>query len=374
MEKSEINLRVSTDGDHTSNNAMISPSRDSIQHRRTVMPSPGSARYHSAATDMNSPFSIKSSELSSVYSMPAESLDGESFYESTRSTWSSSIPPASPSRFAKKSANIKKSDSQAELLDPESLEIEAYPQDLNKSGRINSFYRFVPNFFKGRSKKFWALFSIATIFFLLIISLIIAYSVIWKGIPGVEVIGIREPGTGSQNNNLNVDLGGGQRSPSLTMLIFLNLAVTNPNLIDLSFERIDINAFHPKVPGLQIGKANITNLNLPKQSRTPLTLEMYIDYNLSDDPSGSIPNDLVLSCTREEGNSSPDQPLTLDFALRAKVKLTDEIRFDIGPFNNQASFTCPLNLDRYINIGGVTIALDKIDWKALAMGQLSLLS
>lgn len=372
MDKSRKSLKVSTNTDHLSNNAMISPSIDSIQQRRSAALSPArSARNPISSTD--SPFSTKSSELSSVYSVPAKEFEDESIYKSTRSTWSSSISPASAARFAQKSSNIKKSDSQAEILDPESLEVETYPNDLENPGRLNSFYRFVPNYFKGRSKKFWALFSLIATFILLIISLAIAYSVIWKGFPVVEIIGIREPNTGSQNNNLKVNLGEGKNAPSLTMLIFLNLAVTNPNMIDLAFDRIDIKAFHPKVPGLQIGKANLTDLNLPKQSRTQLTLEMYVDYNLSEDPSGTIPNDLVLSCTKQEGKSTPDQPLTLDFSLRANVKMTNEIRFDIGPFTNQATFDCPINVDRYINIGGTTIALDKIDWKALANGQISLL-
>lgn len=227
---------------------------------------------------------------------------------------------------------------------------------------------------KSRGARFWVFVALGVLVFIILFCVALFFLYFWKGNPNVNVVGIVPPENGLQNNG-NIDLGNAATgaSPSLLINMKLNVAISNPNRLDLSLENVQINVFHPLVPTLQIAQAHLDSLFLPKEGTVLQVIPLSLNYKFSDDSMSQIPKDLVASCTIQPGKHAPEKQLQLNVAIDATLHVTSLIKPKLPTIMAQPSFDCPFTSSPIINVAGVPINLAQIDWSAIQQGKLGLL-
>ncbi|KAI3658096.1 hypothetical protein MP638_002380 [Amoeboaphelidium occidentale] len=252
-------------------------------------------------------------------------------------------------------------------------EIPDTPEDDSPKGSVLDYFR---QFFKtssARGPMFWCSICICLLILIVVIVALIIYFVYWVGVPSVQILGV-DPPKQEDAGKIKVDLGQpGVRAPSFSLQLTVRVRIDNPNKMDLSFEPIGVSAYNPLVPNYKVGDASIDFLTLPKQDSVFLTVPVDIKYDFANDPEKKLPQDLIDSCTIARGKKAPKKQLEVNMGVSPKLKITNEIRIDIPRIDTPFSFDCPFTTDQTINIGGIKVGLNKIDWIALSEGRVAML-
>ena len=244
--------------------------------------------------------------------------------------------------------------------------------ELNQKPGFFDFTRQVGKSAASRGPLFWACLCFGILILLIAITALVLFLMFYVGVPQVQIKGIDVPKT-NETTNINVDLGEpNKRPPSLGFQIYVNVAIQNPNKLDLAFDRIDITAQHPRIPDLTIGRSVLTDIVLPKQGDLELKVLMNVKYSFKDDPLGNIPTDLLDSCSIAPGNSAPIKQLQLNLALDAKMKITEVIKIQLPTITSQPQFTCPQTFAQQVTISGQNYDLRSLNFTMISQGKLGL--
>lgn len=223
-----------------------------------------------------------------------------------------------------------------------------------------------------RGPAFWVTMCCCCLFLLAGIIALIIYFGFWVGIPTVSILGVIPPDPARAAQAVKIDVGQpGVRPPSVRMNVIIKVRIENPNKLPLSFEPVQIQAFSKKMPGVQIGSATIDLLELPKEDSLDVQIPIDIFYSFKNDPNQAIPKELTDSCTVPPGRTSPIKPLDLIIAVSPRLKITNEIRIDIPKISTEQSMDCPLTQPQTMELGGVKVQLNNINWLELANGRVS---
>jgi hypothetical protein len=226
-------------------------------------------------------------------------------------------------------------------------------------------------FCKRKKLGWWFLGFLVFVILAVVIAGLVLYFFYWVGIPTLVVGGIQKP-TSTTTNNAKIDLGGGVRAPSITMMINLNIYIENPNKLELPFSMVRIYGYHPSLPNLLIANATVYDVILGKQSSTNLTVPMFVYFNYGDDPTYAIAKDMIQSCTVVSGATKPAKQLSLDVAVDATFRIFGAIQIEMPRITALPSFDCPFAIKQAITLNdGTKIDLSSIDWVALSKGSLS---
>ncbi|CAK5277661.1 unnamed protein product [Mycena citricolor] len=170
--------------------------------------------------------------------------------------------------------------------------------------------------------------TLMSLVFLIVIALLAL--VLWLRPPSLTFGSVAPVTSGSTialtSNGVNINMG-------------VNISVTNPNYLGVSFKKISAQIFYP-INNTAIGNGTLNNINIQSKSTTNFTFPFEIQYSTAIDPNSKILLDLATKCGVLPGATSQ---LTVDY----KITLALRILFvTVSPtISNSFTFACPLTAD-----------------------------
>ncbi|KAI9315752.1 hypothetical protein BX666DRAFT_1860846 [Dichotomocladium elegans] len=126
---------------------------------------------------------------------------------------------------------------------------------------------------------------------------------------------------------------------TINMNFTLNIAVDNPNVESVTFEKIEAKAFYPGHRDVQIGGGELDDVHIRSKGLT----EIKFPFGLSMDGSSAAGQAIVFDLFNKCGlTGSAQQKVTVDYDVIPTIRIAGiPISFTIS---NSANFDCPVSV------------------------------